>query len=133
MVSSILKRIQIINNRIFLAVFTLIMEHMLQQPMHYPFKIVEQRGFKELELEVINNSLLKLVKEKLPNVRRVSLTSVKPLIEVKTTFVHSLDPIFPADVTELTTADFGREDTGEQTITQQLYSSYLYKNVRTKC
>lgn len=114
------------------AVFTLIMEHMLQQPMHYPFRVVEQRGFKDLEMEVINNSLLKLVKEKAPNIRRVSLTSKKALIEVKSTFVHSLDPIFPGDVGEVA-VDFGREDKDERTITQQLYFNYFYRNVRTKC
>lgn len=46
-----------------LPVFALIMEHMLQQPMHYPFRVVKERGFKDLEMEVVNNSLLKMVKE----------------------------------------------------------------------
>lgn len=39
------------------------MEHMLQQPMHYPFRVLKERGFKDLEMEVVHNSLLVKVKE----------------------------------------------------------------------
>ena len=52
-----------IKNCIPLVVFALVMEHMLQQPMHYPFRVVQDRGFKDLEMVVVNNSLLKSVKE----------------------------------------------------------------------
>lgn len=66
--------------------------------------------------------------------RRVSFLTKKPLIEVKTTFVHSLDPIFPSGANEV--ADMGiKEDAGadeKALLSQQLYHQYLYRNVRTQ-
>lgn len=57
----------------------------------------------------------------------------KTTIEVKTTFVHSLDPIFPVAANELA-SDLGIKEEGDEKalLTQQLYHQYLYRNIKTK-
>lgn len=50
---------------------------------------------------------------------------------MRTTFVHSVDPIFPSAANEVTKEI--REEGDEKTLlSQQLYHEYLYKSCKTK-
>lgn len=68
-----------------------------------------------------------------PNVRRVSFVTKKSLIQMKTTFVHSLDPIFPCAANELPDTMMIKEEGDEKTLlSQQQYYQYLYRNIKSK-
>ena len=62
----------------------------------------------------------------------MSFETKKPLIEVATTFVHSLDPIFPDTANEL--GDLVKEDAKDDKtmLSQQQYHQYCYKSTRTR-
>lgn len=74
--------------------------------------------------------------------RRVSFVTRKAAIELRTSFVHSLDPIFPGESggvgcsggIEAAPSEVIREEEGEEKalLTQQLYHQYFYRNVKTK-
>lgn len=73
--------------------------------------------------------------------RRVSFVTRKAAIELRTSFVHSLDPIFPGESGGVgcsggieASSEVIREEEGEEKalLTQQLYHQYFYRNVKTK-
>lgn len=85
---------------------------------------------------MVNRGSLSVSCSTYPNVRRVSFVTKKSLVEMKTTFVHSLDPIFPCGANELA-ADvvvIKEEDQGDEKalLSQQQYHQYLYRNIKSK-